>query len=173
MATAYNRIAGPPSEFESSATAFLRDSQGIDGTVITFSGLEPIDVPGLDPPAEVPVAPAACPPDATGDAGILQFSADRYTISESNPTPVRLTRTGGTAGPVTATVTTSDGSAVAGTDYTLVHGSVLFADGDDTPRAVEVPVLSDRLGSQRDRTVLISLSDPGGCAPWGRRPRPS
>jgi hypothetical protein len=28
MATAYNRIAGPPSEFGSSATAFLRDPPG-------------------------------------------------------------------------------------------------------------------------------------------------
>ena len=32
MATAYNRIAGPPSEFGSSATAFLRDPQGTGGT---------------------------------------------------------------------------------------------------------------------------------------------
>jgi uncharacterized delta-60 repeat protein len=170
MATAYNRIAGPPSEFESSATAFLRDPQGIDGTTIAFSGLEPADVPGLDPPAETPAEPAACPPGSTGDAGTLEFSADRYTITESNPTPpVRVTRAGGTTGPVTATVTTSDGSAVAGTDYTPVHGSVLFADGDDTPRAVEVPVLPDQLGSQRDRTVMLTLSDPGGCATLGSR----
>jgi uncharacterized delta-60 repeat protein len=53
---------------------------------------------------------------------------------------------------------------VAGTDYTPVHGSVLFADGDDSPRAVAVPILPDQLGSQRDRTVLLTLSDPGGCA---------
>ena len=85
MATAYNRIAGPPSEFESSATAFLRDPQGIDGTTIAFSGLEPADVPGLDPPAETPAEPAACPPGSTDDAGTLEFSADRYTITESNP----------------------------------------------------------------------------------------
>lgn len=125
-------------------------------------------MPGLDPPAETPVEPAPCAPDATGAGSTLQFSTDRYSITESNPTPpVRVTRTGGTSGPVTATVTTSDGSAVAGTDYTPVHASVLFADGDDTPRAVEVPVLPDRLGSQRDRTVVITLTDPGGCATLG------
>ena len=66
MATAYNRIAGPPSEFGSSATAFLRDPLGIGSTAITFSGLEPTDVPGLDPPAETPVEPAPCPPGSTG-----------------------------------------------------------------------------------------------------------
>jgi uncharacterized delta-60 repeat protein len=168
MATAYNRIAGPPSEFGSSATAFLRDPQGIAGTAITFSGLEPTDVPGLEPPAETPVEPAPCPPDSTGSAGTLQFSAGSYTIGESNPTPpVRVTRTGGITGPVTATVTTSDGSAVAGTDYTPVHASVLFADGDDTPRAVEVPVLPNQLGGEGDRTVMITLSEPGGCATLG------
>jgi uncharacterized delta-60 repeat protein len=165
MATAYNRIAGPPSEFGSSATAFLRDPQGIDGAAITFSGLEPTDVPGLDPPAETPVEPAPCPPDSTGDAGTLQFRADRYTIGEPNPTPpVLVTRTGGRAGPVTATITTSDGSAVAGTDYTPVHASVFFADGDDTPRAVEVSLLP---GGEGDRTLAITLTEPGGCATLG------
>ena len=168
MATAYNRIAGPPSEFGSSATAFLRDPQGTSSTAVTFSGLEPADVLSLDPPAETPVEPAPCPPGSTGDAGTLQFSADRYTVGESNPTPVvRVTRTGGTTGPVTATVTTSDGTAVAGTDYTPVHGSVLFADGDATPRAVEVPALPDQLGGEGDRTVILTLTEPGGCATLG------
>ncbi|HEY6699136.1 MAG TPA: Calx-beta domain-containing protein, partial [Acidimicrobiales bacterium] len=167
MATAYNRIAGPPSEFGSSATAFLRDPQGTGGTAIAFSGLEPTDVLSLDPPAETPVEPAPCPPGSTGEAGTLQFSADRYSVGESNSTPtVRVTRTGGSTGPVTATVTTSDGSAVAGTDYTPVHASVLFADGDATPRAVEVPVLADQLG-EGDRSVILTLTEPGGCATLG------
>jgi uncharacterized delta-60 repeat protein len=166
MATAYNRIAGPPSEFGSSATAFLRDPQGAVGPAITFSGLDPADVLSLDPPAETPVEPEPCPPGSTGEAGTLQFSADRYTVGESNPTPVvRVTRTGGSTGP--ATVTTSDGSAVAGTDYTPVHGSVLFADGDATPRAVEVPVLPDQLGGEGDRSVILTLTEPGGCATLG------
>lgn len=168
MATAYNRIAGPPSEFGSSATAFLRDPQGTSSTAVTFSGLEPADVPGLDPPAETPVEPEPCPPGSPGNAGTLQFSAGGYSVGESNPTPVvRVTRTGGTTGPVTATVATSDGTAVAGTDYTPVHGSVLFADGDDTPRAVEVPVLTDQLGGEGDRTVILTLTEPGGCATLG------
>jgi uncharacterized delta-60 repeat protein len=168
MATAYNRIAGSPSEFGTSATAFLRDPQGTSSTAVTFSGLEPTDVPGLDPPAETPVEPEPCPPGSPGNAGTLQFSAGGYSVGESNPTPVvRVTRTGGTTGPVTATVATSDGTAVAGTDYSPVHGSVRFADGDDTPRAVEVPVLPDQLGGEGDRTVILTLTDPGGCATLG------
>jgi len=168
IATAYNRIAGPPSEFGSSATAFLRDPHGIGGTVITFSGLEETDVISLDAPPESPVEPVPCQPESTGDAGALQFSADSYIVGESDQTlPVRVVRTGGSSGAVTATITTSDGTAVAGTDYVALNGSVFFEDGDDESRAVEITVLPDRIGGQDDRTLTITLSDPGGCATLG------
>ena len=74
----YNRIGGPPSEFPSSVSAFLRDPQSSSGTAVSFSGLEPIDDPGVEAPADTPVEPAACPlePAPDPDAGVLQFSAD-------------------------------------------------------------------------------------------------
>ena len=75
-----------------------------------------------------------------------------------------MIRAGGSTVPATSTITTSDGSAVAGTDYTPVHSSVFFADGDDTPRAVEVPLLR---GGEGDRTLTITLTEPGGCATLG------
>jgi uncharacterized delta-60 repeat protein len=168
IATTYNRIAGPPSEFGTSATAFLRDPQGVDGTAVTFTGLEPTDTTILEPPAEEPVEPAPCTSGAPGDGGTLQFSSDRYTIVESDPTPaIRVTRTGGTAGPTSATLTTRDGTATAGVDYLPVQASVLFADGDATARAVEIPIVPDTIGGEGDRTVTITLSEPGGCAEIG------
>ena len=177
VATAYDRIdlyRTPLIEFESSASAGLMDPLGIGGTEIAFSGLEPIEVPGISFGeggillTDSPVEPAPCPPESAIDAGSLQFSADHYTITESNPTPViTVIRSGGTTGAVTATITTSDGTALAGTDYTPVHTSVHFADGDNTPRAVVVPVLPNEVGGQVDRTVTITLSDPGGCATLG------
>ena len=167
-ATAYNRIAGPPSEFGTSATAFLRDPHGIGGTAVTFSGLEETDVVSLDDPPESPVEPVPCPPGSTADAGTLQFSADSYTVGESDQTmPVRVVRTGGSDGAVTATIATSDGTAVAGTDYVALDESVFFGDGDDEPRTVEITVLPDQVGGQDDRTLTITLSDPGGCATLG------
>ena len=167
-ATAYNRIAGPPSEFGSSATAFLRDPHGIGGTTVTSSGLEQTDVVTLDEPPETPVQPVPCPPDSTAAAGSLQFSADSYTAGESDQImPVQVVRTGGSSGAVTATIATSDGTAVAGTDYVALTGSVFFGDGDDDPRTVEITVLPDRIGGQDDRTLTITLSDPGGCATLG------
>jgi uncharacterized delta-60 repeat protein len=167
-ATAYNRIAGPPSEFGSSATAFLRDPNGIGGTAITFSGLEETDAVSLDDPPESPVEPVPCSPDSTAEAGSLQFSADSYTVGESDQImPVRVVRTGGSSGAVTATIATSDGTGVAGTDYVALNSSVFFGDGDDEPRAVEITVLPDQVGGQDDRTLTMTLSNPGGCATLG------
>ena len=60
-ATTYNRIARGPSEFGTSASAFLRDPLGgTGGSSVTFDGLEPTDVPDLPRPAEEPVEPAPC-----------------------------------------------------------------------------------------------------------------
>jgi hypothetical protein len=169
----YNRAAGVVSgqgaEFPTAAVAGLRDPAEAVGPVsIVTSGLTPIDVPLPAPePAEAPVEPAPCPaPDTT--AGTLQFSAPGYVTDESTGVPmVTVTRTGGTHGAVSATVRTSNGSAIAGTDYTAVNASVFFADGDETPRTVEVPILPDTIAAEPDRTVNITLSEPGNCAVIG------
>ena len=99
---------------------------------------------------------------------MLQFSADSYTLNEADPTPtITITRTGGTTGAVTATVTTSDGTAIAGTDYLPVNASVFFADGDASPRVLEVPIVQDLVSREDDKTVNVALSEPGGCAALG------
>ena len=96
-------------------------------------------------------------------------SAPRATrLGEANTTPaVTVTRAGGDTGAVTATITTNDGTAVAGSDYTPLHRTVHFADGDTTPRFVQLPILNDLEQSEPDETVTIALSDPGGCATLG------
>jgi uncharacterized delta-60 repeat protein len=148
----------------------LRDPLEIGGTAIDFTGLQPTSNPVLVPPVEVPVAPAACVsgpgPDPT--AGTLQFSAASYSIGEfaaATPT-VTVTRSGGSSGAVTATFTTSDGTALAGADYTAVNVSVFFADGDATQRVVEVPIVVDAI-VEPNKTVNLTLSQPGGCAALG------
>ena len=171
-ASAHNqRGGGSPGDCEASAVlAYLRDPQGVGGTSLAFVGLEPSNNPLLVPPAEVPEAPAACVPGPGPDpaAGVLQFSAASFSIGEfpaATPT-VRVTRTGGSRGAVTATVRTSDGTATAGTDYSAVNATVFFADGDAAPRVVEVPILPDAL-IEPDETVNLTLSQPGGCAALG------
>ena len=171
-AIAYNRIAGPPQEAPSSVSAFLRDRQSSKGMTVTFTGLEPTDSPVLIPPVDAPIPPAACVPGPGPDAaaGTLQFSAANYIVAEASTTPtITVTRTGGSKGAVTATFSTSNGTAIAGTDYRAVNTSVFFADGDATQRVVEIPIIQDLISGEPDKTVNLALSQPGGCAALGTR----
>jgi uncharacterized delta-60 repeat protein len=160
---AFERISG--------ANAYLRDPLEIGGTTIAFTGLTMIE-PDETPPAAAPATPIACVPGPGPDpaAGVIQFNAAEFAAGEfaGGTSAVEIVRTGGTAGVVTATFRTSDGTAVAGTDYTPVDVTVLFADGDDTPRFIDVPIVVDGV-IEADKTVNLSLSQPGGCGALGQQ----
>ena len=154
----------------SSASAFLRDPLEIGGATLAFIGLEPTNRPVAAPRVPVLVAPASCVPGPgpNAAAGVLQFDSASYTAEEfagAAPT-ITVTRTGGSTGAVTATFTTSDGTALGGTDYTPVNATVFFGDGDAVPRVVAVPIVPD-LVDEIDKTVNLTLSQPGGCAALG------
>ncbi len=151
---------------ESYTSAFLRDPAGIGGT-IAFTGLEPTNNPlPPPPPGTWDAAPECTTPNAA--AGVLQFSAPAFSATELplSMNPITVTRTGGTSGPVSATFTTSDGTAAAGQHYVAVTTTVAFRDGDDQPRTVSVPVIANTTPDPT-RTVNLSLSDPRGCATLG------
>jgi hypothetical protein len=165
------RGGGAPNDHQASAAnAFMRDPLSMDGTTLAFTGLQPTNNPVLVPPVELPIEPASCVPGPGPDplAGVLQFSAASYSIGEfaGAAPPVRVTRSGGSKGAVTATFTTSDGTAIAGADYTPVNATVFFADGDAAPRAVTVPTIQNQVVAP-DKTVNLTLSQPGGCAALG------
>ena len=158
-------------EGPSAASAFLRDPLSIGGSTIAFVGLDTINNPVLTPPADTLVEPAPCVPGPGPDpqSGVIQFSAAGYTIDEigSAVQPVTITRSGGSRGAVTATFTTSNGTAIGGTDYTPVTATVFFGDGDTQTRLAEVPILLNSTDDQPPRTVNLALSQPGGCAALG------
>ncbi len=158
-------------EDPSAASAFLRDPLSIGGSTIAFVGLDAINSPVLTPPADTLVEPAPCVPGPGPDpqSGVIQFSAAGYTIDEigSAVQPVTITRSGGSRGAVTATFTTSNGTAIGGTDYTPVTATVFFGDGDTQTRLAEVPILLNSTDDQPPRTVNLALSQPGGCAALG------
>jgi uncharacterized delta-60 repeat protein len=78
-----------------------------------------------------------------------------------------VTRSGDGRGEAGARVTTTDGTATAGTDYTEPADGVRFADGDATVTLVRVPVVED-LVHEPDETLTVSLVDPV-CAALGER----
>ena len=70
-------------------------------------------------------------------------------------------------GNVSATFSTSDGSAIADIDYDALATTVYFADGDDSSRRVTVKAIPNSTANEPDKTVNLRLSQPGGCAALG------
>lgn len=153
---------------ESYIAAYLRDPVNLGGNVEhVTSGLEPTNRPFQTPPAATPADAVAC--DAPNpEAGVIQFSAERYTLPEwgGAASPITITRSGGSRGEVSVHFTASGGSAGAGSDYTPVSGHVRFADGDSVPRVIPLPVVADDV-VEDDKTIELVLSEPGGCAELG------
>ena len=99
--------------------------------------------------------------------GTLQFSAAAYTVGEAGPAAtVTVTREGGSAGAVSVSYATADGTAAAGSDYTAASGALNWADGEGGSKTFNVPVTNDS-SDELDETVNLSLSGPTGGATLG------
>ncbi len=96
--------------------------------------------------------------------GTLQFSDSSFTVSESaGQATITVTRSGGSGGAASVSVTTSDGTAVGGEDYTPVNETLNWADGDTNPKTFSVPILQDSV-VEPDQTVNLTLSNVSGAA---------
>lgn len=168
FAAALTRDRRAGSDRHSSAYAYLRDPRTLGGTRLVSTGLRPTSrhVPALPVVNVRPPAPCV----AGGEpAGTLQFSAASYSLpewAEGEQAGIRVTRTGGSRGAVSATFSTRDATAIAGADYVPVQMTVSFADGDTTPKILGVPVVHDRI-AEADKALELTLSEPGGCATLG------
>ncbi|HEX3141720.1 MAG TPA: hypothetical protein VHQ87_16820, partial [Rhizobacter sp.] len=154
---------------ESAVAAYLRDPAKVGGSVMNFTGLLPVADDAPNTPVLRPAAPCTTGPDAA--AGVLQFNAANYALLEG-PSAVLgnggifVTRTQGSRGAVSATVTAGGGSAAPGVHYTPLSRAVHFADGDTAPRLVNI-VLLQNSSNEADTTANLTLSAPGGCATLG------
>jgi plastocyanin len=82
--------------------------------------------------------------DTTGTPGNLSFAAATLTVGESSgAAQLVVRRTGGTTGPVSVRVTTHDGTATGGPDFTHVDQVVTFGSGDAANKTVTVPIVDD------------------------------
>jgi hypothetical protein len=153
---------------ESGIGAFLRDPAQSGGTVMKTTGLELTS--SLNLPPIVPTSvPCTTGPDPA--AGALQFSAASYSLLEGrlaafSSDGIFITRSQGSKGAVSATLTAGGGTATPGVHYTPLSTTVLFADGDTAPLLVDLDILfNDTV--EPNRTVNLTLSEPGGCATLG------
>ena len=93
----------------------------------------------------------------------LQFSGSSFSVNEDGTpiTTVTVTRTGSSAGAVSATVSLADGTAIAPGDYANTPIAVNFAAGDNTPKTVNIPIVNDTL-VEGNETVSLTLGSPTG-----------
>ncbi|MBW4549589.1 MAG: S8 family serine peptidase, partial [Aphanocapsa sp. GSE-SYN-MK-11-07L] len=99
--------------------------------------------------------------------GTLAFGAAQFSVNE-NGTPVAaitVTRTGGSDGAVSVTLTPTNGTATAPADYTSNPIAVSFADGE-TSKIVTIPIADDTL-FEADETINLTLSNATNGATLG------
>ncbi len=102
---------------------------------------------------------------AGGDAaGAVRLNNLDFRISEDGGSLiVPFERLCGWDGPISITVTTSDGTAIAGTDYTAVNQTLSWGDKEAGVKTIAIPIIDDQI-AQGDLTFHISFGSPMGGA---------
>ncbi|MBV9470416.1 MAG: hypothetical protein JOZ57_14355, partial [Abitibacteriaceae bacterium] len=99
--------------------------------------------------------------------GTLQYSSSNYSIGENGSSiTVFVTRAGGSDGSVSVNYATSNGTAVAGSDYTAVSGTLTWANGDTSLKSFVIPITDDTL-VESNETINLALSTPTGGSTLG------
>lgn len=100
-------------------------------------------------------------------SGSLAFSAATYSVPENGGSiPITVNRAGGSGGAVSVNYATSNGTAVAGTNYTATSGTLNWGAGDSAAKTFSVPVLDDHT-VDGSHTVQLTLTSPTGGASLG------
>ncbi|MFT3706940.1 MAG: Calx-beta domain-containing protein [Archangium sp.] len=92
--------------------------------------------------------------------GQLTLAASTASIAENSSGALQLTvsRVGGSAGAASVQYATSNGTATAGADYTSSTNTLSWADGDATPRVINVGLLDDAI-YEGNETFTVTLSN--------------
>lgn len=94
---------------------------------------------------------------------VVQFASVDYTVNEAaGSVTVTVTKTGTTAALARVEYTTSDLTAVAGTDYTTTSGELVFAAGEASQQ-ITVPIIDDDWNDPGQQ-FRITLSNPQGAS---------
>jgi uncharacterized delta-60 repeat protein len=92
--------------------------------------------------------------------GFLNFSATNYPISLTAGTvPVTITRTVGSKGTLAVQLTTSNGTATNGVDYSNTVANLSWNSGDVSSRTVLVPLIPNT-GFGSNRVFYVNLTNP-------------
>ena len=136
-----------------------------------FSGSKTFTVALSSPAGGATIAsPGSATVAISGDAvvatGNLQLSASSYSIAQgAGALTVTVDRTGGTSGAIGVAYATTNGTAVAGTDYTKASGTLQWAAGDGAAKTISIPISNATpFSGKKSFTVALSAAT-GGAAP--------
>jgi hypothetical protein len=94
------------------------------------------------------------------DDPILSFSPASYDVTEGTLTRnVTVNRTGSVAAAASFDYATSDGTALAGQDYTAKSARLTIAAGKSSA-TIAIPILNDTFDEALDETFTVSMSNP-------------
>ena len=97
--------------------------------------------------------------------GQVRFKFAVNDGSEGNSATVTVSKVGPPGSTVTVAYSTSDGTAISGTDYTPASGTLTFGP-TETEKTFTVSALNDSF-DENDETVILKLSAVNGSAPFG------
>ncbi|MDO9451397.1 MAG: Calx-beta domain-containing protein [Stagnimonas sp.] len=131
-------------------TVCVRHTAAASGTMTTTLTLGG----GPDEFSEAFITDTALP-----EPGTIQFDPATLSVGEGGSMAVlTVTRTGGTAGAINATITATGGTATEGVDFSGNNFSIVFADGESGSKTATVMILNDGI-DEPDETVVFTLAE--------------
>ena len=97
--------------------------------------------------------------------GTISLNSSSYTVNENGTASITLIRTGGSDGTVSVILTPTDGTAIAGSDYTNTPITVTFANAE-TSKTVTIPINNDTVFEPAE-TINLTLSNTTNGATLG------
>lgn len=152
---------------ESGVTVRFQDPVSGKALEMTPVGVEGIAVPDPEPAVGgLPPPEPTCTGSVDPAAGRFELAAAQLPAAEGLPLRVHVRRVGGSAGIASVHLATRAGSATAVSDFAQLTQTLVFGDGQDADRLVDLPVPDDTL-LEGDETFELVLSDAKGCAALG------
>jgi len=97
-------------------------------------------------------------------SGTIELGSATYSVAEDGIlATINVIRTAGFHGAISVDYATSDGTALAGSDYTAASGTLFWTDGDTLDKIFTITILGDVL-AEGNETVNIVISNPTGGA---------
>jgi hypothetical protein len=111
--------------------------------------------------------PPPPPPPPTTSFGAIRFTNASFSRGEGIGTAsISVERVNGDDGAVGVSFNTTNGTALAGQDYTAASGALAWADGEGGPKGFNVPIANDA-ADEPNETVGLHLTSPTGGATLG------